>query len=65
MRVAGDVLFEHGVPVERIQLTGNDFEKAFRSALLSDWVSLALAEHYRVPNPETPLIADFKRRIDH
>lgn len=65
MRVAGDVLFEHGVPVERVQLTGSGFEKAFRSALLADWVSLSLAEHYGVPNPETPLIADFKRRIDH
>jgi hypothetical protein len=30
---------------------------------MGDWVALGLARHYGVPNPETPLIAEFKKRI--
>jgi glucose/mannose-6-phosphate isomerase len=63
MRVAFEVLSEHGVPVIRVPLTGWGFEKAFDAALLADWVSLNLAKGYNVPNPETPLISDFKKRI--
>lgn len=63
MRVAGEILEERGIPVEKVQLEGYGFEKAFRSSLLADWVSLSLARHYGVPDAATPLIADFKRRI--
>ncbi len=63
MRVAGEILLEHHIPVERVALPGEGFGKAFASALLADWISLELARTYGVPNPETPLIADFKKRI--
>lgn len=63
MRVAGEILAERGIPVERVRLTGENFGKAFASALLADWVTLELAEYYGVPNPETPLVAEFKKRI--
>lgn len=64
MRVASEILAEKGIPVERMALAGKTgFEKALNSALLADWVSYNLAEEYGVPNPETPLIAEFKRRI--
>ena len=63
MQVAREMLGERGIAVERIQLDGIGFEKAFKSALLADWVSLSLADFYGVPNPETPLIAEFKKRI--
>ncbi len=63
MRVAFEVLGEHGIAVTRVPLSGWGFEKAFDAALLADWVSLNLAKTYNVPNPETPLIADFKKRI--
>lgn len=63
MQVAYEVLQEHGVPVEKIALSGNGFAKPFSSIVLACWTSLQLAETYGVPNPETPLIADFKKRI--
>lgn len=64
MRVAAEILGERGVPAEHIALAGKTaFEKAFNAALLADWITLSLARHYGVPNPETPLIADFKKRI--
>ena len=63
MQIAREMLRERKIEVERVMLTGSSFEKAFRSALLADWVSLALADYYGVPNPETPLIAEFKKRM--
>jgi len=63
MQVAGEILAEHRIPVERVVLRGEGFEKVFASALLADWVTLELARSYGVPNAETPLIADFKKRI--
>ncbi|MCE9541310.1 hypothetical protein K8R03_01975 [Candidatus Kaiserbacteria bacterium] len=63
MQVAGEVLEEHGTRVERIPLAGDGFTKAFSSLVLASWTSLQLAQTYGVPNPETPLIAEFKKRI--
>lgn len=63
MEIARDMLGERGIHVERVALSGDGFGKAFENALLADWVSLHLAEHYGVPNPETPLIAEFKKRM--
>lgn len=63
MQVAREMLSERGISVERVALTGEGFGKAFRGALLADWTSLHLAERYGVPNPETPLIKEFKERI--
>ncbi len=64
MRIASEMLAERGIPVERIALAGKTaFEKAFAGALLADWVSFTLAEGYGVPNPETPMVAEFKKRI--
>ncbi len=64
MKVAGEILSERGIAVEHIALAGKTgIEKALNSALLADWVTLNLANAYGVPNPETPLIADFKHRI--
>ncbi len=64
MKVAGEILSERGIGVERVALAGKTgFEKAFNAALLADWVTLNLAHTYGVPNPQTPLVADFKKRI--
>ncbi len=64
MKVAGEMLAERGIPVEHVALAGKSgFEKVFNSAILADWVSLTLANEYGVPNPETPLVAEFKQRI--
>jgi hypothetical protein len=63
MRVAFEVLAEHGIQATHVPLSTWGFEKAFEAALLADWVSLHLAKGYNVPNPQTPLIADFKKRI--
>jgi glucose/mannose-6-phosphate isomerase len=64
MHIITDMLRERGYSCEHIALTGEGFSKAFRAALLADWVSFALAEQYGVPNPETPMIAEFKKRMD-
>lgn len=63
MQVAADMLVERGIAVVHVALDGGGFAKAFKAALLADWVSLELAEHYKVPNPETPMVAEFKERI--
>lgn len=64
MRIASEMLSERGIPVEHVALAGKTaFEKAFNAALLADWVTFALAEHYGVRNPETPMVAEFKKRI--
>lgn len=64
MKVAAEILGERGIPVEKIALAGKTgFEKALNSAILADWVSFTLANDYGVPNPETPLVAEFKKRI--
>lgn len=65
MEVASEMLAERGVSVEHAALDGGGFVKAFKAALLADWVSLDLAERYKVPNPETPMVAEFKERISH
>jgi glucose/mannose-6-phosphate isomerase len=63
MALSKTMLEERGIPVDMIQMHGEHFQKLFAASLLGDWVSLGLAEHYGVPNPETPLIAEFKKRI--
>jgi glucose/mannose-6-phosphate isomerase len=64
MRVASEMLGERGIPIEHVALAGKSgFEKAFNGALLADWVTLELARSYKVPNPETPMVAEFKKRI--
>lgn len=65
MQVATEMLAERGIAVEHSKLGGSGFAKAFASALLADWVSLTLARQYEVPNPETPMVAEFKHRIEH
>jgi glucose/mannose-6-phosphate isomerase len=63
MQIAGEMFAERGIPTERIALSGAGFGKAFSAALLADWISLGLARFYGVPNPETPMVAEFKHRI--
>lgn len=64
MQIAYDMLGERGVAAVRVALQGSGFAKAFDAAILADWAAIALSEHYKVPNPETPLIAEFKRRLE-
>lgn len=64
MKVITEMLGERGLTVEHIHLEGDPFVKVFTSALLADWVSLVLAREYGVPNPETPMIAEFKHRLE-
>lgn len=70
MDVAREVLAEKGVATATVLLQASQaipgaegFAKAFDAAILADWAAIALSEHYKVPNPETPLIAEFKRRL--
>lgn len=63
MALTKDMLLERKIPVDLITMHGEHFEKIFSTALMGDWVALGLAKHYGVPNPETPLIAEFKKRI--
>lgn len=70
IQIASQILQEKGIPVEHVNLLGEassvgrlGFEKAFYTAILADWVSLELAHYYKVPDAETPLIADFKSRM--
>ena len=63
MDVAEEMLIERGMVVERIELKGDEFSKAFASAFLSDWTSFSLGAAYGAPSVETPLIAEFKKRI--
>lgn len=63
MRIAGEILQEKGIPVERVKLVGWGFAKAFNAAILADWVSLDLARHYGVPDEAVPLIEEFKHRM--
>lgn len=64
MQVLKSVLEEKNIPVEIVRLHGMGFEKVFRGVLLASWTSMYLAQHYGVPNPETPLIAEFKQRME-
>lgn len=64
MHIAAQMLQERNVGVTTVKLQGTGFFKAFDAAILADWAAIALSEHYNVPNPETPLIAEFKRRLD-
>ncbi len=63
MRITKEMLEARGIPVDVVTMRGEHFGKIFSTALLGDWVSLALANHYGVPNPETPLIAEFKKAM--
>jgi glucose/mannose-6-phosphate isomerase len=63
MHIAHEMLTARNIPIDRVSLKGDGFEKIFNAALLGDWVSLGLARHYGVPNPETPLIAEFKKKM--
>ena len=63
MSVAQEMLSERGIPIERVSLDGDGFGKAFRSAAYADYATIILADTYGVPNPETPMVADFKHRI--
>jgi glucose/mannose-6-phosphate isomerase len=63
MSLTQKMLLEKGIGAEMVTLHGEYFEKLFYAALMADWVSLGLANQYGVPNPETPLIAEFKKRM--
>ena len=63
MRIAREMLAERGVAVERVSVVGQGFEKAYSVALLGDWTSLALAQAYGVPDPKTPMVTEFKKRM--
>jgi hypothetical protein len=65
MQITTDMLRTRGVTVDHVALQGEDFEKIFSSALLCDWAAFTLAEKYTVPILETPLIAEFKKKIAH
>ena len=64
MKVFTEMLGERGLTVEHLHLEGDAFVKVFKTALLADWVSVVLAKEYGVPNPNTPMIAEFKQRIE-
>jgi len=63
MALTRQMLEERGIGVDVVQLRGEHFQKLFIAALYGDWVALGLAKYYGVPNPETPLIAEFKKRM--
>lgn len=63
MQIATEMLRARNIAVDHVQLQGEDFEKIFSASLLCDWVVLGLAQQYGVPILETPLIAEFKKRM--
>lgn len=63
MQAAAEILVSKGIPVERVQLSGEGFTKLFNTANMADWVALTLAGNYGVPDEAVPLIEDFKKRI--
>lgn len=63
MRITKEMLESRGIPVDMVRMQGEHFQKIFSTALHGDWVSLVLAERYNVPNPQTPLIAEFKKAM--
>ncbi len=63
MSLSKEMLTERNIGVDVVKMGGEHFEKLFSTALMADWVALGLAQYYGVPNPETPLIAEFKKRM--
>ncbi len=64
MDIMEELLVEKSINVTRIPIEGdNTFTKVFRSSLLAEWTALNLANYYGEPDSETPIIADFKKRM--
>ncbi|MDB5188184.1 MAG: bifunctional phosphoglucose/phosphomannose isomerase [Candidatus Kaiserbacteria bacterium] len=63
MQVASQMLIEKGIGVYTVELSDTGFSKAFKTILLGDAVARELATGYGVPFPQTPLIAEFKKRM--
>lgn len=61
-QILGEILGKKGLPVTVLELTGaTQWEKFFNSLTLSDWTTLALAEHYGRDPASVPLIEEFKK----
>lgn len=53
---------KRGLPVEAIELKGkNPFEKMFASLILADWISVFIAEHYKLESEQVPMVEEFKK----
>lgn len=62
MEVLERLYHARGLPVEVIELRGEDiFQKIFSSLILVDWTSYFLAEHYGVEPEEVPMVEEFKK----
>ena len=60
--ILNDILSKKGLPVTTLELKGESkWEKFFNSLTLSDWTTLALAEHYQRDPASVPLIEEFKK----
>ncbi len=64
MKILSDILSERGVQVERVSVRGaSALHKIFNSVLLAESTAAALGAYYGVTSPQTPIIAEFKRRM--
>lgn len=63
MHIAEQTLREKGLSILTQDMQGGGWYNAFRMSVLGDVTARMLAEQYHVPYPQTPLIAEFKRRM--
>lgn len=54
---------ERGLEVMQVSLTGQKFEKVFKSLMLADWTSYHLAKDYGIDAESVPMVEEFKKLI--
>jgi len=65
MEIARDLLNERGIDTIAVPLSGTDpLQKALMGITTGVWAALSLAQTYEVPDAQTPLIAEFKSRMN-
>jgi len=64
-KITKEIYESKGLPVSIVKLNGKTpFEKIFNSLILSDWVSLFLAEEYGTDPFSNELVEEFKKRME-
>jgi glucose/mannose-6-phosphate isomerase len=65
MSLTRELYEARGIATDSIAISGKTaFEKIFDSILLAEWICLNLAHEYGSPDEKTPLISEFKKRME-
>jgi len=65
MEVIQKLYKDRGLPVETIDLTGeNKLARIFSSLLVADWFALHTAEQYGLESEQVPMVEEFKKLIE-